>query len=73
MGEDPDNVKKFLPFVFGVLGLVMLVIAMVLRNGTDDAHMVITNLASTFMFVAGVICLLIGIITFFLRHDHTIW
>ena len=73
MGEDPDNVKKYLPFVFGGLGLVMLVIAMFLRQGTDDAHTVITNLAGTFMIVAGVICVLIGIITFFLRNDNTIW
>ena len=65
--------KKYLPFVFGGLGLLLLVIAFVLRSGTADAEVVITNLASTFMMVAGAICVLVGLVTFFLRDDEQIW
>lgn len=65
--------KKFLPFLLGGLGLLLIATALVLRQGTADAHMVVTNLASTFMLVAGAICLVGGLVTFFLRDDPEIW
>ncbi|MBX9720731.1 MAG: hypothetical protein K2X81_05005 [Candidatus Obscuribacterales bacterium] len=65
--------KKFLPFIIGGLGAFMIGFSVILRNGTPDADVVITNLVSTFMLVAGVICVLVGLVTFFLRHDEQIW
>ncbi len=65
--------KKFLPFIIGGLGAFMVGFSMILRNGTPDADIVITNLVSTFMLVAGVICIVVGLVTFFLRHDEHIW
>jgi len=68
-----QSVKKFLPFIIAGLGLAFVIISMVLRNGTADAQEVITNITSTFMLVAGCICVLVGIVTFFLRDDTEIW
>ncbi len=65
--------KKFLPYLVGGLGLLFIGIAVVLRSGTADAETAITNVASTFMLIAGAICFLAGIVTFFLRHDETVW
>lgn len=65
--------KKYLPYIFGGIGLLLLVSAMILRGGSADVHAVVTNLASTFMLVAGAICIVIGLITFFLRHDDEVW
>jgi hypothetical protein len=65
--------KKFLPFIIGGLGAFMIGFSVILRNGTPDADVAITNLVSTFMLVAGVICVLVGLVTFFLRHDEQIW
>lgn len=61
--------KKYLPYIFGGLGVFFIAFAMILRNGAPDAHEVITNLASTFMLVAGGICVVVGIVTFFIRDD----
>lgn len=65
--------RRYLPFLIGGLGLMFIGIAMVLRNGTADTHAVITNVTSTFMLAAGCICMLGGIVTFFLRDDETVW
>ncbi len=65
--------KKYLPYVVGGLGLMLLLIGMVLRNGTPDADELITNLSSTFMMLAGAICFLVGVVTHFLRDDETVW
>lgn len=66
--------KKYAPYIFGVIGLILIATSILLRNGTPDADMAITNLASSFMVFAGAICLLIGLVTFFLRHDETdVW
>jgi hypothetical protein len=65
--------RQYLPYLIGGLGLLFLGIAYFLRQGTGDANIAITNLASTFMGVAGAICLLGGIVTFFLRDDESIW
>lgn len=65
--------KKFAHFLFGGLGLLLLIFAFFLRNGSPDADVVITNLASTFMMFAGAVCLLVGVVTFFRRHDHEEW
>lgn len=66
------SMKKYLPYIFGGLGLLLLVSAMILRGGSADVHAVVTNLASTFMLVGGGICILIGLVTFFLRDDE-VW
>lgn len=65
--------KHKAPYLFGGFGIVMIVFSVFLRNGTADADVVITNLASTFMVFAGSVCLLVGMITFFRRHDHEEW
>jgi hypothetical protein len=64
--------KKFLPYLIGGVGLMMVCIALVLRNGSPEAETVITNLASTFMLTAGIICVIGGLVTFFLRDDETL-
>lgn len=65
--------RKYLPYVVGGMGVVLLVIAMFLRNGTPDAEALITNLSSTFMMLAGAICFIVGVVTYFLRDDETVW
>jgi hypothetical protein len=65
--------KEKLPFIFSGLGLVMVIISVVLRNGTADTSTPITNLASTFMFLAGVICMIGGIVTYFMRDNPEVW
>lgn len=65
--------SKYLPYVFAGLGVFMIIFSMVLRNGMPDAHVVITNLTSSFMLIAGGICLVVGLVTFFLRHDDEVW
>lgn len=65
--------KKYLPFVIGGLGLVFIALSMFLRNGVADTTTAITNLVSTFMMVGGVICIIAGLVTFFLRDDPEIW
>jgi hypothetical protein len=65
--------KKYIPFIVGGLGIAFIVISLVLRNGTPDADVAITNVASTFMLVAGGICIVVGLVSYFLRHDHEIW
>lgn len=67
------EMKKFLPFVVGGMGLVLLVVAMILKNGTPDAEAAITSLASIFMMLAGAVCVLVGALTFFLRDDEQVW
>lgn len=65
--------KRIAPYIFGGFGVLMIVFSLVLRNGTADADVVITNLASTFMLVAGAVCLLVGVVTFFRRNDYEEW
>ena len=65
--------KKYLPFINVGLSITFAVIAIVLRNGTPDAEMPITNLASTFMFIGAAICFIVGLVTYFLRHDDEVW
>lgn len=65
--------KKFLPYLVGGIGLMFICVAIVLRNGSPEAETVITNLASTFMFTAGAICIVGGLVTFFLRDDAEVW
>jgi hypothetical protein len=65
--------KHVAPYLFGGFGIAMIVFSVVLRNGTNDADLVITNLASSFMVFAGSVCLLVGVITFFRRHDQEEW
>jgi hypothetical protein len=65
--------RKYLPFLIGGLGLTFIGMSLLLRNGSPDTHTAITNLASTFMGVAGAICFLGGVVTFFLRDNEEIW
>lgn len=65
--------KKWLPFLIVGLGVMFILISMVLRNGMPDADVAITNITSMFMLVAGCICVVGGIVTFFLRHDPEVW
>lgn len=65
--------RKYLPYVVGGLGIVLLTIGLVLRNGTPDADALITGLSSTFMMLAGAICFVVGVVTYFLRDDETVW
>lgn len=65
--------KKFLPFLVGGTGLMFICVALVLRNGSPEAATVITNLSSTFMLTAGGICIVGGLVTFFLRDDEGVW
>lgn len=68
-----SGMKKYLPYLVGGLGLMFIGIAVILRSGTADADSAITNVASTFMLIAGAICFLAGVVTFFLRHDESVW
>lgn len=65
--------KKYSPYIFGCLGIFMIGFSFVLRNGTPDADMAITNLASSFMIFAGAVCLLVALVTFFKRDDPEEW
>jgi len=65
--------KKYLPFLLFGLGVAFVIISLVLRQGTNDADIVITNIVSSFMLFAGGICMLGGLVTFFLRDDPDIW
>jgi len=65
--------KRKAPYIFGGLGIVLVVTSFVLRNGTPDADDAITTLASMFMAVAGGVCVLVGIVTFFMRHEGEDW
>lgn len=65
--------KKVLPYLLTGLGLAFVIISMILRQGTADAHTAVTNVASSFMIIAGGICILAGLVTFFLRDDPEIW
>lgn len=65
--------KKYLPYLVFGLGLMFIGIAMVLRAGTADTEAVITNLSSSFMGFAGVILVLGGLVTYFLRDDEAVW
>lgn len=65
--------KQIAPYLFGGFGIAMIVFSVILRNGTADADLVITNLASSFMLCAGSVCLLVATVTFFRRHDHEEW
>lgn len=67
------RVKKYLPYLMAALGVMFIVISILLRQGTADAEIVITNVTSSFMLFAGVICLLVGLVTFFLRDDPNVW
>lgn len=53
-----------------VLGLGFMVLAWFLRKGMPDAHTAITNVSSTFMFVAGIICIVGGLVVYFLRNEE---
>lgn len=68
-----QEMKQYLPFVVGGMGLILLVVAMILKNGTPDAEAAITSLASIFMMLAGAVCVLVGALTFFLRDDEQVW
>jgi len=65
--------KKYSPYIFGALGLFLIGFSFVLRNGTPDAEAVITNLASSFMVFAGIVCFLVALVTFFKRDDPEEW
>jgi hypothetical protein len=65
--------KEYLPYIFAGLGVALILISLVLRNGTPETSTVITNLASVFMIIAGVICMIGGLVTYFLRDDPEIW
>lgn len=66
--------RKYVPLMIGgVLGLVFICIAMALRNGTAEAHTVITNLTSSFMFVAGFLSIVGGVIFCVMSDDQAAW
>lgn len=65
--------KQYLPFVLSGLGVVMIIISFVLKNGTGDADSAITTLAHMFMLAGGIICLVGGVVTYFMRHDPEVW
>lgn len=65
--------KKYSPFIFGGLGLLLIGMSFVLRNGTPEADSAITNLASSFMVFGGGVCLLVALITFLKRDDPEEW
>lgn len=65
--------KKYLPFGVGGMGLLLLIIACFLRSGASDADAAIANLSGTFMLVAGCICFVVGVVTYFLRDDEQVW
>jgi hypothetical protein len=65
--------KKYLPFGVGGMGLMLLTIALIFRNGVTGTEAVITNLAGTFMLLAGSICFIVGLVTYFLRDDEQVW
>ena len=65
--------KKWVPILVSGLGFFVIVIAMILRRGTPDADIAITNVTSSFMFIGGSICIVVGLVTYFLRHSEDIW
>ena len=65
--------KKYSPYIFGVLALVLIVTSFILRNGSPDVDFVITNLASTFMLFGGGICVIVAVVAFFKRDDPEEW
>jgi hypothetical protein len=65
--------KKWLPFLIAGLGLFMVIISMVLRQGTADADIAITNVTSSFMLIGGSVCIVVGLVTYFLRHNDDVW
>lgn len=65
--------KKYSPYIFGGLGLLLIGFSFFLRNGTPDADMAITNLASSFMVFAGGVCMIVALVTFLKRDDPEEW
>lgn len=65
--------KKKAPYIFGALGLTLIGISYFLGEGTPDADAAITKIASIFMVVAGSICIIIGVLTFFMRDHGEEW
>ena len=65
--------KKYSPYIFGVLGLFLIGMSFFLRNGTAEADSAITNLASSFMIFGGGVCLLVALVTFLKRDDPEEW
>lgn len=65
--------KKYYPYIFGGLAVVLIVTSIVLRNGAPDVDLVITNLASTFMLFGGGLCVVVAVVAFFKRDDPEEW
>lgn len=61
--------KRFLPWLLIAVGIGLGVVGFVLRQGTPDAHVAVTNLTSSFMFISAFACVVIGIACFFIRDD----
>lgn len=72
IGSGNQLVKKILPIVLFVLGIIFFGVAYLLRT-SDDAHQAITNLTSLFMMVGGGICIVGGGVLYFIRNDDEEW
>lgn len=64
--------RYLLPIGLLTVGGAFLWFSSQLPGGPDPASAV-NNLVSIFMLVSGVVCILLGGVTFFLRHDEDIW
>jgi hypothetical protein len=60
--------EKLVPAVFTFVGLSLLCVSFLLRN-TD----IVSHLASMFILLSGVVLILVGLVTFFLRDEIDFW
>ena len=65
--------KKIMPIAMMATGIGLCVISQVLRMGQEVVDTAVTNVTSSFMLIAGCICLLGGLVTYFLKGDDDVW
>jgi hypothetical protein len=65
--------RHWMPILMAVVSVVFFGMAWFLRQGAEGTHTAITNLTSSFMFFAACICLVVGIVTYCMRNDETVW
>ena len=64
--------KVWLPALLFVVGVAFMVLSYFLQGHAGDDRSVVSNLVALLMLVSGLVCVLVGCVAFFLRHEEDI-
>jgi Na+-driven multidrug efflux pump len=68
----PDHFKKWMPVACLVAGGLLIGFSQLLANETGD-EAIISHIAGQVMLIAGVISVLLALVTYFLKDHEDIW